>query len=279
MGSGGGRWSGGWTFGWLIPGRKIDPGDNSDHATTLMHAKRSMASGASEANVLAAEQVAGPRCGGAGVAGEKVRQETVGRMKTMSLPMRCLPAALIGISLTAGALGWGSGVFAQGGRHVKSSMLLLIDASGSMGDPIGSGNPQVKIEAAKQAAIATLGRAANSGSVEVAILAFSGDCQNPVPRYQDFTRDVGRLTQFIGSLQPGGGTPMAEALLFANRYMHGKGDPSAATRAPPFFWRRRERVLPKGDAGPISRPDRTGVSVFRLRTKAKSTSSAQWRSF
>ena len=138
--------------------------------------------------------------------------------------MRCFPAALIGVALTASALGWGSSVFAQGGRHVKSSMLLLIDASGSMGDPIGSGNPQVKIEAAKQAAIAALGRAAKSGSVEVAILAFSGDCQNPVPRYQDFTRDVGRLTQFIGSLQPGGGTPMAEALLFANRYMHGKGD-------------------------------------------------------
>ena len=113
---------------------------------------------------------------------------------------------------------------------MKSSLLLLIDASGSMGDPIGSGNSQVKIEAAKQAAIAALGRAANSGSVEVAVLAFSGDCKNPVPRYQDFTRDVSRLTQFINSLQPGSGTPMAEALLFANRYMHGNSDPGAATR-------------------------------------------------
>ena len=130
----------------------------------------------------------------------------------------------------AGAIVLQPDALAQGGRQVKSSMLLLIDASGSMDDPIGSGNPQVKIEAAKQAAIAALGRAAKSGSVEVAVLAFSGDCQNPVPRYQDFTRDVGRLTQFIGSLQPGGGTPMAEALLFANRYMHTNGDSKAATR-------------------------------------------------
>ena len=109
-------------------------------------------------------------------------------------------------------------------------MLLLIDASGSMGNEIGSGNSQVKIEAAKQAATAALGRAAQSGSVEVAVLAFSGDCQDPVPRYQDFTRDVHRLTQFIGSLQPGGGTPMADALPFANRFMDKNGDAGASTR-------------------------------------------------
>ena len=94
----------------------------------------------------------------------------------------------------------------QGQRRVSSSLLLLIDASGSMGDAIGAGNAEVKIAAAKRAATAALGRAAGGGSVEVAVLAFSGDCQNPVPRYQDFTRDVGRLTRFIASLQPGGGT-------------------------------------------------------------------------
>ena len=41
---------------------------------------------------------------------------------------------------------------AQGQRRVSSSLLLLIDASGSMGDPIGAGNPEVKIAAAKRAA-------------------------------------------------------------------------------------------------------------------------------
>ena len=116
-------------------------------------------------------------------------------------------AALIGVALATSSSAGNRAFFTQGGSPVKSSMLLLIDASGSMGDVFGSGNSQVKIEAAKQAAIAALGRAANSGSVEVAVLAFSGDCQNPVPRYQDFTRDVGRLTQFISSLQPGGAHP------------------------------------------------------------------------
>ena len=110
------------------------------------------------------------------------------------------------------------------------SLLLLIDASGSMGDAIGGGNSKVKIEAAKRAASAALSRAAGSGSVEVAVLAFSGDCQNPVPRYQDFTRDVDRLARFIGSLQPGGGTPMADALLFANRFLAANGNAGAADR-------------------------------------------------
>ena len=116
-----------------------------------------------------------------------------------------------------------AGVQAQA-QNVGSSLLLLIDASGSMGDPVGGGNPQrSRIEAAKSAATAALGRAARTGSVEVAVLAFSGDCANPVPRHQDFTRDVDRLSAFIAGLQPGGGTPMADALLFANRFMGRNG--------------------------------------------------------
>ena len=62
------------------------------------------------------------------------------------------------------------------------------------------------------------------------MLAFSGDCADPVPRYQDFTRDVGRLTAFIASLQPGGGTPMADALLFANRFVDRSGRAVARDR-------------------------------------------------
>ena len=138
-------------------------------------------------------------------------------------------ATIIG-ALAVAAMGWGPPALSQNRGQVQNSLLLLIDASGSMGNEIGSGNSQVKIEAAKQAAIAALGSAAESGSVEVAVLAFSGDCQNPVPRHQDFTRDVDQLTQFIGSLQPGGGTPMADALLFANRFMEKNGDAGASTR-------------------------------------------------
>ncbi len=134
------------------------------------------------------------------------------------------------VAMAALLLVWGSHALAQSRGVVASSLLLLIDVSGSMGDEIGSGNPQVKIEAAKQAAITALGRAAQSGAVEVAVLAFNGDCQNPVPRYQDFTRDVDQLTRFISSLQPGGGTPMANALLFANRYMAANGDAGASNK-------------------------------------------------
>ena len=138
--------------------------------------------------------------------------------------------ATITVTLAVAVTGWGPTALSQNRGQVKSSLLLLIDASGSMGNEIGSGNSQVKIEAAKHAATAALGRAAQSGSVEVAVLAFSGDCQDPVPRYQDFTRDVDRLTQFIASLQPGGGTPMADALPFANRFMDRNGDAGASTR-------------------------------------------------
>ena len=57
-----------------------------------------------------------------------------------------------------------------------------------------------------------------------------GDRGNPGPRYQEFTRDVDRLTAFIASLQPGGGTPMAYALLFANRFMERNGHAGASDR-------------------------------------------------
>ena len=144
--------------------------------------------------------------------------------------MNRIARAMIPFALVVAVIGWGSQALSQNRGSVKSSLLLLIDASGSMGDEIGSGNSQVKIDAAKRAAIAALGRAATGGSVEVAVLAFSGDCQNPVPRYQDFTRDVNQLTNFISSLQPAGGTPMADALLFANRYMDRNGDSGASTR-------------------------------------------------
>ena len=145
-------------------------------------------------------------------------------------PMNRIARGILHIALAAALAGLAPPARGQGQPPIQSSLLLLIDVSGSMGDAIGSGNPQVKIEAAKQAAIDALGRAAQSGSVEVAVLAFAGDCQQPVPRYQDFTSDVDRLTQFVASLQPGGGTPMADALLFANRYMERSGRSAATDR-------------------------------------------------
>ncbi len=91
--------------------------------------------------------------------------------------MNRIGKVLLNSAVVTGLLVWGASVFSQSRGPVASSLLLLIDASGSMGDAIGSGNPQVKIAAAKQAAITALGRAAQSGAVKVAVLAFSGDCQ------------------------------------------------------------------------------------------------------
>ncbi|MGI9298123.1 MAG: vWA domain-containing protein [Gammaproteobacteria bacterium] len=105
----------------------------------------------------------------------------------------------------------------------RSSLLLLIDSSGSMGNEIGKRNSDIKIEAAKAAAQAAVAQATQKGLVEVAVLAFEGGCDNPVPRHLDFTTDTDKLIRFIWSLEPGGGTPMAEAVLFANDFMKRNG--------------------------------------------------------
>ena len=105
----------------------------------------------------------------------------------------------------------------------KSSLLLLIDSSGSMGSEIGNGNSDIKIEAAQAAAQAAVAQATQKGLVEVAVLAFEGGCDNPVPKHLDFTTDTDKLINFIWSLSPGGGTPMAEAVLFANDFMKRNG--------------------------------------------------------
>ena len=127
--------------------------------------------------------------------------------------------------LLAGSLLIASGYSSP--ENPRSSLLLLIDTSGSMGNEVGGGNPEIKIEAAKSAALAAVQQAAQKRDVEVAVLAFEGECSQPVSRYHGFTTDFPALAGFINGLQPGGGTPMAEAVLFANRFMENEGAPSA----------------------------------------------------
>ena len=115
-------------------------------------------------------------------------------------------------------------------QNSASSLLLLIDTSGSMGDPVGNGNSQIKIDAAKQAAMAAVDRAARNGTVEIAVLAFEGECSDPVPRRTGFTSDFEALQRFIAGLQPGGGTPMAQAMLLANRFMQSEASANARDR-------------------------------------------------
>ncbi len=126
------------------------------------------------------------------------------------------------IAILAIAVLWLSPAERLAASTPRSSLLLLIDTSGSMDSEIGNGNPDIKIEAAKQAASGALRQAAQKGNVEVAVLAFEGDCARPVSRSVGFTTDFSELERFVASLQPGGGTPMAAAVLFANRFMQSK---------------------------------------------------------
>ena len=99
-----------------------------------------------------------------------------------------------------------------------------------MSSVVGDGSGDVKIEAAKEAARIAVKNATQHGLSEVAILAFEGECGDPVRRYLDFTSDSDELYRFIGKLAPGGGTPMAEAVLFANDFMKDRRNPKTAAQ-------------------------------------------------
>lgn len=99
----------------------------------------------------------------------------------------------------------------QADRHSPSgSLLLLIDVSGSM-----SGT---KLRSAKQAAIDTI-RKAIGNRTEIAVLAFEGDCGNPIHDAVGFSRNEGELVAFVNGLTADGGTPLATALEATSRFM------------------------------------------------------------
>lgn len=95
---------------------------------------------------------------------------------------------------------------------VKSSLMLLIDASGSMK---GS-----KFKAAKKAAIANAKKAI-SQNVEVSVAFFGGNCSDTnVLHVHDFTLDIDSLKSFIENAYIMGGTPLSLALKQANEYLY-----------------------------------------------------------
>ncbi len=101
---------------------------------------------------------------------------------------------------------------------IKTSIILLIDTSGSMAD-------NNKINQAKDAAK----RAARqvSQTTEIAILNFDGGCGGGAMRVAaQFTTDLNTLIAAIDKLQPGGGTPMyiATAEAIAHAQKHGRGN-------------------------------------------------------
>jgi len=97
---------------------------------------------------------------------------------------------------------------------VDQSLILLLDTSGSMGD-------NNKMENAKQAAtdaVKSLG-----ATTEVALISYDGGCAGGWRVVQDFTTNHQSLINAITALRPGGGTPTAPAVGFANDYLQKNG--------------------------------------------------------
>ncbi len=101
---------------------------------------------------------------------------------------------------------------AQGGASgngAENSIILLFDASGSMGD-------NNKIDNAKAAAKNFLSNQIQTDD-EVALIVFY-DCGNIVVE-QPFTTDKYALASKIDAISPSGGTPLYDAITFAKDYM------------------------------------------------------------
>jgi hypothetical protein len=95
------------------------------------------------------------------------------------------------------------------GSGIKNSIILLFDASGSMGD-------NNKIDNAKAAAKSFLANQIQADD-EVALIVFY-DCDNIVVE-QPFTTDKSALASKIDAISPYGSTPLYAAISFAKDYM------------------------------------------------------------
>ncbi|MDG1097805.1 MAG: OmpA family protein, partial [Bacteroidia bacterium] len=105
----------------------------------------------------------------------------------------------------------------------KSSLILLLDVSGSMGE----GN---KMEAMREAAHEVC-VSALANNTEVSILAFNGSCYEPFSFYCQFSDDAKQLTDFISDVYADGGTPMYEAFEMASVYMKDAAQKSSASKS------------------------------------------------
>jgi len=103
----------------------------------------------------------------------------------------------------------------------KSSLILLVDVSGSMD---GS-----KIIALRKAATEVCISALENNS-EVAVLAFDADCSDPIRYFRLFSNDANELVTFIQSLEAGGMTPMYEAMMVACNYMKQNKSPDSKSQ-------------------------------------------------
>ena len=110
----------------------------------------------------------------------------------------------------------------ESGQKGESSVILLLDVSGSM-----SGT---KIESLKTSAKETADFSIQNNS-EIAILAFDGTIQTPINFYLPFTKDLKVIYSFIDGLNAGGGTPMYQAYAEACQYMRNYASSSSKSKS------------------------------------------------
>ncbi|MEX2528940.1 MAG: VWA domain-containing protein [Gemmatimonadota bacterium] len=96
------------------------------------------------------------------------------------------------------------------GIPIESSVIFLMDTSGSMGtnDRIGQ---------ARNAAVASIRNM--PPNVEMALITYDGGCTGGWRVVHDFTREREPLLNAVQGLEPGGGTPMAPAVVFAQEHL------------------------------------------------------------
>ena len=86
-----------------------------------------------------------------------------------------------------------------------------------------------KLSSDKRAAIETIRKAVRN-KTEIAVLAFEGDCTNPINSSIGFTRDERQLVAFVNGLAAQGGTPLATALETTNRFMNQRKSTASKTQ-------------------------------------------------
>lgn len=94
------------------------------------------------------------------------------------------------------------------------SVIILLDASGSMADPSLEDPAKTWMQLSKEKALQSL-RQLPAGS-EMALIVFY-DCGN-IAVAQPFTTDIAAVERALGPVQPTGDTPLAAALAFAQQY-------------------------------------------------------------
>lgn len=110
----------------------------------------------------------------------------------------------------------------------RARILLVLDVSGSMGDPAGSSG-KTKLELAKSAALAGLGQL--SPSDQVGLWTFTTNLNTPSRIYAELV-PIGpladrrpKLEQAINGLSPLNGTPLYAATRAASAYLRSTDDP------------------------------------------------------